>query len=253
MKNRIFTVNLFEKKTVQVILNEKVNCYFLEWGDIKRLFEIELSDLPQKHRGNLVYTTINDGEKSKKYAGVDVHDLEIIKNFSTSINAEKYMTLIKSVILNINKSYSGYIKEMVLPKEEQNNLIDSVECKAKTINMLEGKIEVLKERAKLFREFTGNTQMIPLSIVNKKLKYKTTYPQLLAHLRQCEAIDEFCNPTPKLIENGCFRIFGWETIVGDKKKKTTQVMVTEKGLKFINEILEKSNGRRNKNEDIQYF
>ena len=142
-------------------------------------------------------------------------------------------------------SYSGYTKGMILEESEQDVLIDELERRARRINILEGQVNDLKMGAKLYNEFTGNTKLIPLKQVHERLKYKTTYDQLLAHLRQCGAINEQCYPTPALVENGCFRFFIWIAKIGDREKKTTQIVVSEKGIKYINEILEKANGKRN--------
>lgn len=243
MKNKVFTVTVFNGKTVRIILSEKMQCYYLELNDIKNLFEIKIKDLPSKYQGNVNYFDIRVKDTVKKFAVVDEEELEVIKNFSKHKEAENFAASLKTIIADIKRSYSGYVKGMVLPREEQDELIGELESKSRKVNILEGQVEALKEGAKLFYEFTGNSTLVPLRIVHTKLKYKTTYNQLLGHLRQCGAIDESCNPTSSLVENGCFRTFVWSSRVGDQEKKTTQMMVSEKGIKYINEILEKANGR----------
>lgn len=246
MRNKVFTVTVWSGKTVRIIFSEKMQCYYLELNDIKRLFEVGVKDFPSKYQGNLNYFDVKVAGNRKKLAVIDESDLEVIKNFSKHKDASNYAASLQTIISDIKRSYSGYVKGMVLPREEQDNLISEFERKTRRINILEGQVEELKEGAKLYYEFTGNTALVPLRIVHQKLKYKTTYNQLLGHLRQCSAIDEYCRPTPSLVENGCFRTFIWASQIGDQEKKTIQVVVSEKGIKYINEILEKANGKKKK-------
>lgn len=243
MKNKVFTVTVFNGKTVRIIFSEKLQSYFLEVNDLKRLFDLNIRQLPDRYRSGLNYFDITNGNTSKKIACVAEEDLIIIRNFSKLKDADNYAKSILTIIDDIKRSYSGYTKGMVLNQEEQDGLISEIEKKTRKINILEGQVDELKEGAKLFFEFTDNTSMVPLRKVHEKLKYKTSYIQLLGHLRQCGAIDEYCRPTSSLIENGCFRYFTWISHVGDKEKKTTQIVVSEKGIKYINEILEKANGK----------
>lgn len=243
MKNKVFTVTVYNGKTVRIIFSEKLHCYFIELNDMKKLFDVEIKDLPEKYRGNLNYFDVKFGANVKKLAGVAEEDIEVIKNFSKLKDAEYYAKSILTIISDMKTSYCGYTKGMILPQEEQDELISSFERKTRKINVLEGQLEELKEGAKLYFEFTDNTSMVPLRRVHEKLKYKTTYTQLLGHLRQSGAIDEFCRPTASLVENGCFRYFTWISQIGDKEKKTTQIVVSDKGIRYINEILEKANGK----------
>lgn len=243
MKNKVFTVRIFTGKSVRIIFAEKLKTYFIELNDLKKLFELNKKDIPEKYQNRLNYIGIKKAGVVKKLAGVAEEDLEIIKNFSKSKNADNYYNSLLTIIEDIKLSYSGYTKGMVLPQEAQDDLINDLEKKARRINILEGQIDELKEGAKLFFEFTDNTTLIPLTRVHEKLKYKTNYTQLLGHLRQCGAIDEECRPTPMLVEKGIFRYFMWSTKIGDKEKKTIQIVVSAKGIKYINEILEKANGK----------
>jgi len=243
MKNKVFTVTVFNGKTVRIIFSSKLQSYYVELNDIKKLFELEMKHLPEKYQGNLNYFDVKIGTTARKLAGIAEEDLEVIKNFSKHKDAECFAQSLLAIINDLKCSYSGYVRGMVLPQEEQDNLICAIEKKSRKINILEGQVEELKEGAKLFFEFTDNSTMIPLRKVHEKLKYKTTYIQLLAHLRQCGAIDEFCRPTASLVENGCFRFFTWIGQIGDQEKKTIQVVVSDKGIKYINEILERASGK----------
>lgn len=243
MKNKVFTVTVFTGKTVRIIFNEKVQSYYIELSDLRKLFGINLKELPAKYQGNLYYLDIKINGKVKKLSAISEDDLEIVKNFSKDKDADNYFRSILTIVNDLKTSYSGYIKGMFLEQEEQDNLINSLEKTHKKINILEGQIEDLKVGAKLFFEFTDNTTLLPLKKVVEKLKYKTTYIQMMGHLRQCGALLEDSIPAPSLIENGCFKTFVWSTKIGDKEKKTTQIVVSQKGIKYINEILEKANGK----------
>lgn len=244
MKNKVFTVTVYNGKTVRIIFSEKLQTYFIEINDLKRLFNMTTKEFPEKYKGKLNYINIKTNNTSKKLAGIAEEDLNVIKNFSKLQDADNYANSILTIIENIKMSYSGFTRGMVLSQDEQDFLIGDYERKVRKINILEGEVAYLKEGAKIFFEFTDNTSLIPLRRVHEKLKYKTTYVQLLGHLRQCGAIDEYCRPASSLVENGCFRFFTWSTQIGDKEKKTNQIVVSEKGIKYINEILEKANGKR---------
>lgn len=243
MKNKVFTVTVFTGKTVRIIFNEKVQSYYVELSDLRKLFGINLKELPLKYQGNLYYLDTKINDKVKKLSAVSEDDLEIIKNFSKDKDADNYYSSIITIINDLKTSYSGYIQGMILAQEEQDNLINSLERTHKKVNILEGQIEDLKVGAKLYFEFTDNTTLLPLKKVIDKLKYKTTYIQMMGHLRQCGALIEDSIPAPSLIENGCFKTFVWSTKIGDKEKKTTQIVVSQKGIRYINEILEKANGK----------
>ncbi len=243
MKNKVFTVTVYTGKTVRIIFNEKVQSYYIELSDLRKLFGINLKELPSKYQGNLYYLDTKINGKAKKLSAVSEDDLEIIKNFSKDKDADNYFKSILTIINDLKTSYSGYVQGMILAQEEQDNLINSLEKTHKKINILEGQIEDLKVGAKLYFEFTDNTTLLPLIKVVDKLKYKTTYIQMIGHLRQCGALLEDSIPAPSLIENGCFKTFVWSTKIGDKEKKTTQIVVSQKGIKYINEILEKANGK----------
>lgn len=243
MKNKVFTVTVFTGKTVRIIFNEKVQSYYVELSDLRKLFGINLKELPLKYQGNLYYLDTKINDKVKKLSAVSEDDLEIIKNFSKDKDADNYYSSIITIINDLKASYSGYIQGMILAQEEQDNLINSLERTHKKVNILEGQIEDLKVGAKLYFEFTDNTTLLPLKKVIDKLKYKTTYIQMMGHLRQCGALIEDSIPAPSLIENGCFKTFVWSTKIGDKEKKTTQIVVSQKGIRYINEILEKANGK----------
>jgi len=243
MKNKVFTVTIFNGKTVRIIKSHKLQTYFVELNDLKRLLELSKNELPVKYHGNLNYIEVKMDGKVKKVAGVAVEDMVSVKNFSKSKDADNYIKSILAIIEDIKLSYSGYTRGMRLDQTEQDDLIGEIEESVRKINFLEGQVDALRDGAKSFLEFTGNTTMIPLRRVHEHLKYKTTFDQLLGHLRQSGAIDEYCRPTPSLIEKGCFRVFMWSTQIGDKEKKTTQIVVSEKGIKYINEILEKANGK----------
>jgi len=243
VKNKVFTVTVFTGKTVRIIFNEKVQSYYVELSDLRKLFGINLKELPLKYQGNLYYLDTKINDKVKKLSAVSEDDLEIIKNFSKDKDADNYYSSIITIINDLKTSYSGYIQGMILAQEEQDNLINSLERTHKKVNILEGQIEDLKVGAKLYFEFTDNTTLLPLKKVIDKLKYKTTYIQMMGHLRQCGALIEDSIPAPSLIENGCFKTFVWSTKIGDKEKKTTQIVVSQKGIRYINEILEKANGK----------
>lgn len=244
MKNKVFTVTVYNGKTVRIIFSGKLQTYFIEISDLKKLFELKTKDLPEKYRGNLNYIETKVSGATRKLAGIAEEDLDIIKNFSRNKDADNYAKSILTIINDLKMSYSGFVRGMILPQEDQDLLITDYEKKVRKINILEGQVDELKEGARIYLEFTDNTTLIPLRRVHEKLKYKTTYEQLLGHLRQCGAIDEYCRPEASLVENGCFRSFVWIAQIGDKKKETTQIVVSQKGIKYINEILEKENGKR---------
>lgn len=245
MKNKLYKVRIYDGKAIRIIYSSKIKSYFIEVNDLKKLLDIKAKDVPERQKSSLTYIEIKEKGRVKKLAGIAEDELDAIKNFSKEKDADIYIESIRTIIEDMKLSYSGYTKGMILEETEQDVLIDELERRARRINILEGQVNDLKMGAKLYYEFTGNTKLIPLKQVHERLKYKTTYDQLLAHLRQCGAINEQCHPTPALVENGCFRFFIWIAKIGDREKKTTQIVVSEKGIKYINEILEKANGKRN--------
>ncbi len=241
--NKVYNLTIFKGKTIRIIFGGKSQSYYVELGDLRKLFEINLKDLPEKYQKEKYYFEIKTGLVKRKLAGIAEEDLEVIKNFSRSKDADNYLASIRCKIADLKCAYGSYIRGMILSQDEVDSLICDNEKKAKKINILEGKVDEYSEAAKYYLEFTNNSVMTPLMVANKKLKYKTTYPQLLGHLRQSGAINEDCIPSSHLIEKGCFRVFSWSTKVGDKETRKTLVLVSESGIKFINEILEKSNGK----------
>lgn len=243
MTNKVFTVTIYGGKTLRILFNNKLQTYFIEVKDLLKVLDIRTKDLPAKYQGKVTYVDVTVNEKTVRYSSVAEEDFLVMKNFSRNKNVDSFTASILETIENIKMSYSGYIKGMILPQAEQDALVQEVERKTRRINILEGQVNNLKEGARNFMEFTDNTALVPLRRVVEKLRYKTTYEQLLGHLRQCGALDASNTPESNLVEKGIFRYFIWSTKIGDKEKQTTQIVVSEKGIKYINEVLEKANGK----------
>lgn len=243
MTNKVFTVTIYGGKTLRILFNDKLQTYFIEVKDLLKVLDIRTKDLPAKYQGKVTYVDVTVNEKTVRYSSVAEEDFLVMKNFSRNKNVDSFTASILETIENIKMSYSGYIKGMILPQAEQDALVQEVERKTRRINILEGQVNNLKEGARNFMEFTDNTALVPLRRVVEKLRYKTTYEQLLGHLRQCGALDASNTPESNLVEKGIFRYFIWSTKIGDKEKQTTQIVVSEKGIKYINEVLEKANGK----------
>ena len=163
MKNKVFTVTVYNGKTVRIIFSEKLQTYFVEINDLKRLFNMTTKEFPEKYKGKLNYINIKINNTSKKLAGIAEEDLNVIKNFSKLQDADNYANSILTIIENIKMSYSGFTRGMVLSQDEQDFLIGDYERKVRKINILEGEVAYLKEGAKIFFEFTDNTSLIPTS------------------------------------------------------------------------------------------
>ena len=246
MENKVFTVTVFNEETVRILFSSKVGSYYVGFTDVKRLFELNLKELPEKHQPNLYYFDTHIDGRKKKFVGVASDDIELLSNFSKSKDADNYTKSILGVINQLKSSYSGYTKGVVLDQENQDLLISELEQKYQEVNILEGKNKALQMAAKLFHEFTDNTTLIPLRYIVPELKYKTTYLQLLGHLRQSGALSGDDDISLFLIENGSFRVFVWSMRNGDRNKVESIILVSQKGIKYINEILEKASGKERK-------
>ncbi len=246
MENKVFTVTVYNEETVRILFSYKIGSYYVELSDVRRLLELNLKELPERHQPNFYYFDTNIDGRKKKFTGIASDDLEVLCNFSNSKHSNDYTLSILSIINQLKSSYSGYTKGLVLDQENQDLLISELERKYQEVNILEGQNKTLQMSAKLFHEFTDNTTLIPLRYIVPHLKYKTTYPQLLGHLRQSGALIDDDNISPFLIENGAFRVFIWSSRIGDQSKTKSIIVVSNRGIKYINEILEKASGKERK-------
>jgi len=224
----------------------KLESYFLLLSDIVKIFNIRQAELPNKYQGNINFFDVLEEGKTKRVAGIEEEHLTVIRNFSKVSNADKYLTIIKEAIHNHKTSYSHFFKDIVLTQDQTNKLIETVEEKTKEVTILEGKLNELSCSTNRFKEFTNFTTMIPLIKVHKKLKKKIDYVKLLSILRIEGVLNNKNEVDPSLIENGSFRMFKWEANASRSLTSNSQLMVSEKGIKFIDEVLERVLGKEKK-------
>lgn len=244
MKNKIYYFAVWQKKRIRVLYSKKHDDYYLELNDTKKLFNIKLNELPKDYQNYFANVAVEINGKNVILAGVCLDDLVYYRNFSKEKDASIYYERIKIFVSDLRGSYSGLAPDMILKQEELNQLISANETKTKKITILETKLEDASEMAKRFLEFTGNSRYIPLSLVHKTLKYPCNYVKIMALLRTENAFNLDNKPNSNLIEDGYFRLFEWRKQIGDKVTNQTQVMVTAKGIRYLNNLLEKSAGKK---------
>lgn len=239
MEIKKISSNTFGTVSITVTKN---NILLFKLKDISKLFSINIQTA-HLEIGNKNIHEITQNKNKNKF--IDIDGLAICLRLSEDEKADQKYEWLKQVrekhLLNV---YGYTIDDLDDPKIRLIifNRIKQLELKLEVYSV---KIEEDQPKVHLVESLYGTNAPIDISIANQRIKYKISQNELINDLRNAGIFDENNVPFQKYIDGNYFRLV---TVISQTKTKEItirQVLVYQKGIRLIEEMLAKKAGKQN--------
>lgn len=227
--------------TVNVIVEDN-NRLFFKLKDISRLFSINMQNAHVEIGNNNVHEVVVN---NKKNIFIDIDGVAICLRLSEDEKADQKYEWLKFVKDSNLVTVYGYKIEDLEDPEIKISLLNRLKELELKVAVYDVKIEEDSPKVDLVDKLYGTQAPIDMSIVTERIKYSITMNDLLEDLRNAGIFDQNNKPFQKYIDSNYFRLV---TIISHNRTKEIilkQVLVYQKGIRLIEEMLAKKAGKQN--------
>lgn len=228
-----------------VVTDEKEVLY--SFHDICKLFNINVHQTRTKLDGNgLIEVPIQVSKRKVKKAYIDQKNLEICLKESNDTNADGVYAWLSEAKNQLLITVGGYNVDDLQNPEVATKVLHRLKELETIVAVQDVKIEEDAIKVRMVDKLYGNKAPIDFSQIESVIKYKGVSQQsILDDLRSSGVFNEQNVPNQKYVDTKHFRLVTITTSFQTAETVITRVLVYQKGIRLIEEMLRKKAGIRN--------
>lgn len=215
--------------------------------DICKLFNINVHQTRTKLDGSgLIEVPIQVSKRKVKKVYIDQNNLEICLRESNETNADGIYAWLNETKNRLLITVGGYNVDDLQNPEVATKVLHRLKELETIVAVQDVKIEEDTIKVKMVDKLYGNKAPIDFSQIESVIKYKGVSQQsILDDLRSNGVFNAQNVPNQKYIDSKHFRLVTITTTFQASETVITRVLVYQKGIRLIEDILKKKAGRRN--------